>query len=73
MLVYTCIRTGYFSTIVCQSHRHKNLKFCFIQNDIECISAHYFINAKKLQINCRKPVKLMDTSQHFHFRGTLVM
>ena len=23
--------------------------------------------------HCRKPVKLMDTSQQFHFRGTLMM
>ena len=47
MLVYTCIRTRYFSIVVCQSHVDKNLHFCFVQNDIEYITVHTIILMRK--------------------------
>ena len=47
MVVLTCIRSRYFSTIVCQSYLDKNLNFCFVQNDIECITVHTILLMRK--------------------------
>ena len=34
------LELGIFFTIVCPSYLDKNLNFCFVHNDTECITVH---------------------------------
>ena len=41
------LELGIFLPLFCQSHLDKNLNFCFVQNDIECIIVHNILLMRK--------------------------